>query len=240
MKAAVREVHELRRSPEIETTSPAHCGVSCDGTWQRRVHSLLNGCVTVISMDTGKVLDVEALSTHCKEMNKNSITYLKWQAEHKNCKAALCKLKKEVPGLGGKGKLTNSMIDKLENYYGTAIRSNVGSLEGMTKAVHASLFHCVSTEAKPYHVHCPTGSDSWCRYQQDKANNTNLYKHGAGLPKEVIKHVKPIYERLSEPSLLEKCLHGKTQNQNEALNGMIWQRIPKEVFVHRDTLELGG
>ncbi len=33
-------------------------------------------------------------------------------------------------------------------------------------------------------------------------------------------------------------MHGKTQNQNEALNGLIWQRIPKEVFVHKDTLEL--
>ena len=34
-------------------------------------------------------------------------------------------------------------------------------------------------------------------------------------------------------------LHGKPQNQNKALNGLIWQRIPKEVFVHKDTLELG-
>lgn len=39
--------------------------------------------------------------------------------------------------------------------------------------------------------------------------------------------------------MLEKCLHGKTQNQNESLNGMVWQRIPKEVFVGLETLELG-
>ena len=39
--------------------------------------------------------------------------------------------------------------------------------------------------------------------------------------------------------MLEKCLHGKTQNQNEAANGMVWERIPKEVFVGADLLEFG-
>ena len=38
---------------------------------------------------------------------------------------------------------------------------------------------------------------------------------------------------------MQKCLHGKTQNQNESLNGMVWQRIPKEIYVGRETLELG-
>ena len=51
--------------------------------------------------------------------------------------------------------------------------------------------------------------------------------------------VKPIYQRLSDDNLLKKCLHGRTQNQNEAFNGMIWQRIPKEVYVGRDSLEFG-
>ena len=95
---------------------------------------------------------------------------------------ALHKLKRENPGLGGKGKLTDSQIDKLQNYYGIAIRSNVGNLAGMKKAIHASLMHCASTEQRPLHDHCPTGSASWCRYQQDKANQTKLYKHGPGLP----------------------------------------------------------
>ena len=37
----------------------------------------------------------------------------------------LRKLKKSVKGLGGKGRLTDSTIDKLQNYYGIALRSNV-------------------------------------------------------------------------------------------------------------------
>ena len=73
---------------------------------------------------------------------------------------------------------------------------------------------------------CPAGADSWCRFQQDRAKGTSLYKPGPGLPDEIIRLVKPIYERLSNDALLERCLDGKTQNQNESLNGMIWNRLP--------------
>lgn len=33
--------------------------------------------------------------------------------------------------------------------------------------------------------------------------------------------------------------YGKTQNQNESFNNVVWTRIPKNVFVRLDTLELG-
>ena len=44
---------------------------------------------------------------------------------------------------------------------------------------------------------------------------------------------------MSDDRLLSKCLHGKTQNNNEAINSVIWKRLPKDVFVDRQTLELG-
>ena len=59
------------------------------------------------------------------------------------------------------------------------------------------------------------------------------------MPDAVIAKVKPVYQRLSERPLLEKCLHGQTQNQNEAANGMVWECILKEVFVGADLLEFG-
>ena len=58
------------------------------------------------------------------------------------------------------------------------------------------------TEQQPLHDHCPMGSASWCRYQQDKANQIKLYKHGPGLPLEVIAKLKPEYVRLSNDILL--------------------------------------
>lgn len=66
-----------------------------------------------------------------------------------------------------------------------------------------------------------------------------FFTHGPGLPFPVISKLKPEYARLSDDGLLKKCLHGKTQNQNEALNGMVWQRTPKEFYVGREILESG-
>ena len=127
---------------------------------------------------------------------------------------ALKKLKKENKGLGGKGKLTDVMIDKLQNYYGIAIRSNSGDLAAMKSNIFASLFHCASSSRRNLHNHCPKGADSWCRFQQHKVNGTNKYKPGPGLQDSVIAKVKPIYARLTSDDLLKKCLDGKTQNAN--------------------------
>ncbi|GFT50193.1 uncharacterized protein TNCV_3622481 [Trichonephila clavipes] len=40
-------------------------GISIDGTWQRRGYSSLNGCVSAISVDTGKILDIEVMTQYC-------------------------------------------------------------------------------------------------------------------------------------------------------------------------------
>lgn len=157
----------------------------------------------------------------------------------KHVGTALRKLKKSQKGMGGKGKLTDSMIDKLQNYYGIAVRGNVGHLAEMKKAIHASLFHCPSSRERNLHSHCPEGASSWCRYNRDIANQTTLYKPGPHLPLNIIAELKPIYIRLSEDSLLKRCLDGKTQDQNESLNGMIWDRLPKGVFIGSETLQLG-
>ena len=89
----------------------------------------------------------------------------------------LRKLKKTVKGLSG---LTDSVIDRLQNYFGIAIISNVDNLEGMKKSVAAVLFHVASTDIKPWHDHCPDGANSWCRYKKDKALGTNKFVHGKG------------------------------------------------------------
>ena len=56
--------NELRG--DSTTNSTTDTAVSCDGSWQRRGYSSLNGVVTVISMSTGKILDIEAMSRACK------------------------------------------------------------------------------------------------------------------------------------------------------------------------------
>jgi len=133
-----------------------------------------------------------------------------------------------VKNLGGRGKLTDKTIDRLQNYYGIAVRGNVGDLPGMKAAIHTTLFHVASSKDNNWHDHCPKGVSSWCRFQKDIG--LSAYKPGPGLPLTVIKHVKPIYEELSRDSLLVNCLHGKTQNQNESFNSLIWERLPKTKY----------
>ena len=40
----------------------------------------------------------------------------------------------------------------------------------------------------------------------------------------------PIFTRLSKDDLLNRCLKGITQNQNEAANGILWSKCPKTKF----------
>ena len=149
----------------------------------------------------------------------------------------LRKLKKNVKGLS---ELTGNVIDRLQNYFGIAIRTNVNDLEGMKKAVAAVLFHVASSKEKKWHTHCPDGANSWCRYKKDEALGTSTFVHGKGLSLNVIKHTKPVFEDLSKDSLLSKCLHGKTQNQNESFNSTVWKRVPKDTFVGAKTFALGA
>ena len=74
------------------------------------------------------------------------------------------------------GRLTKKVIDKLQNYYGMAIRSNVADLRGMMMAVQVTLHHMTSTDDRPVHHMCPEGENSWCSYNKAKAGN----KHGFG------------------------------------------------------------
>ena len=68
--------------------------VSVDGTWQRRGYSSLNGVVVAISIDTGKIVDLEVLTRYCRQCDiqnkllKDNIEALNvWKEKHKgDCK----------------------------------------------------------------------------------------------------------------------------------------------------------
>ncbi|GFU86939.1 uncharacterized protein TNCV_3442091 [Trichonephila clavipes] len=186
MNEAAAEVHKKNNFAEV-----IQCGVSVNGTWSCRGHLSLNGCVSVISIDTGKVSDIEVLSKMCRLCSKKTednishecekhvgssgvmkpvgvyrifersaqlrkLQYLQFYGDgdskdfdavknvygensvtkfecighiQKRVGSRLQKLKLKQKCLGSRGKLTDSLIDKLQNYYGIAIRSNVNIIE---------------------------------------------------------------------------------------------------------------
>ncbi|XP_071964136.1 uncharacterized protein [Antedon mediterranea] len=65
--------------------------VSVEGTWQRRKRNSLNCVVVAREIKTGKIMDYEILSRHCKgcriweKEDNTSPRYIRWKANHK-CK----------------------------------------------------------------------------------------------------------------------------------------------------------
>ena len=68
--------------------------------------------------------------------------------------------------LGGKGRLTEKAIDKIQSYYGMAIRRNLDCVEKMKQDIWAIYFHKLSTDDEPQHRLCPAGENSWCQYKR--------------------------------------------------------------------------
>lgn len=113
--------------------------------------------------------------------------------------------------LSGEGRLTDNVINDLQNYYGVAISSNCDSVDKMWTAVWATFIH-----KKSKHGLCPEGSASWCKHNRAKAMNIDPPNMSKGtLPDSVLDAIKPVYNDLAKGSLLEKCLHGMTQDHNE-------------------------
>ncbi|GFV61963.1 uncharacterized protein TNCV_4107671 [Trichonephila clavipes] len=110
----------------------------------------------------------------------------------------------------------------------------------MQSAVIAAFYHCCSSTKKPMHGHCPTGTDSWCKFQKAKALAKIFTAKAPGLPQNILNIVKPHYFKQCDQKLLEKCLHGLTQNVNESFNGVLWNIVPKENFVELQCLKFGA
>lgn len=316
MIKAVKELvkdRELEREDDSEITTDL-C-VSVDGTWMKRGHTSLYGASSIISIDSGKVLDVEVMSKYCHEcairtklddlekerewhtnhssvcsknysgssggmescaaiklfnrsVDQYGVRYTKYLGDgdsqsfksvvesnpydctitklecighiQKRVGGRLRRLLKEHKGkkledkkpLGGRGRLTQKEVDSLQVYYGKAIRQNNSSVDAMRTAIWAIYFHKLSTDDNPCHYLCP--KDGWCKYNIDKQS----YNHKNSLPDAVMNAIKPTFRTLADPELLKKCLHGKTQNNNESFNNLVWLRCPKTTFCGKRVLNI--
>ncbi|CAN7988728.1 unnamed protein product [Ixodes hexagonus] len=130
--------------------------------------------------------------------------------------------------LSGKGRLTKALIDKLTDYYGWALRNNSKDVAAMQRAVMATYHHVTSTDQEPHHELCPEGAQSWCRHRVAEAKGEPQPQHKHKLPAYVAAAMLPVYQRLSQVSLLQRCLGAKTQNASESFHSVLWSLMPKE------------
>ncbi|GFT82681.1 uncharacterized protein TNCV_1634441 [Trichonephila clavipes] len=139
--------------------------------------------------------------------------------------------------IGGKGRLTDSLIDKLAHYYGNAIRCNSTSVKEMRKAIWAVWGHSCSTDDEPMHWFCPTNPNTWCKYNAAINNNLQKYKHKPSVAKAVRDVIKPVFADLSHPALLKKCLgekFGLEINRNVCVP--LAERDNRRIFTSRQRL----
>ncbi|GFW76799.1 uncharacterized protein TNCV_58971 [Trichonephila clavipes] len=209
MAEAVREAVD-------ENDGKRDLAVAVDGSWQKRGFSSKNGLVTVTSVDTGKVIDVEVFSKHCICPNKTK--------HLQNCKRNFegYSGKMEVAGalsifqrsqslynvrytkyLGdGDSKAllllsrTKAEIDRLQAYYGLAIRRNLSSVKDMQQAIWAIFLHKLSTDEKPQHGFCPSDSDTWCKFKEAELLG-ETYHHKNSLPVDVVEAMRPVFRDLA-------------------------------------------
>ena len=104
----------------------------------------------------------------------------------------------------------------------------------MKSACMASMYHICG-----YHDNCPKSADTCCQYYKDKQDNTNYYKSKGDFPIHVRRAILLIYQSLCKSDIMEKCLHGKTQNANESFNGIIWNCVLKATHVSLDFISVG-
>ena len=149
------------------------------------------------------------------------------------------------------GQLLDDTILLLQQYYGNAIRENVGQEERMTDACWAVFYHSISTDENPQHYCCPKGKDSWCKYQQAMAKQEALPSHHVpsrscsadcaachtDIPPHFVQYVEPQWRALCKSELLKKCQLGATQNANESHNNLVWARAPKTEYVNLETVQ---
>ena len=152
-----------------------------------------------------------------------------------NCKGSVLPDGKTVNGVG---RLTDKIIDRIQTYYGYAIRNNQGNDEKIVKAIWAIFYHSIlgpsyeSLDAQ--HSYCPDGEDSWCKYKKDLLHGTTTYDRKKCLPFVFRGELKPIFEWLSSRDLLNSCKQGLTQSQNESLNNVLWTNCSKRVFIGKE------
>ena len=135
----------------------------------------------------------------------------------------------------------------MERYYGKAIRSHTieaqnnnnkeAAVANMKQAVMAVLYHSVKMKnAKQRHKYCPVGDSTWCPYRKH-GRMQNKHYH---LDPVFLGLLKPVFERLSEENLLYRCLPGYSQNQNESLNALVWNRCPKHKSRGKKSIEIAS
>ena len=110
---------------------------------------------------------------------------------------------KDGGNVGGHGHLTDNIIDKMQNNFGEAIRSNAGNRDGMYHAIWTINKHMIRNDdetLQQQHDFCPR--NGWCKFWGCHSEYVDKNR----LPRVFVELLKPLCTRLTKDSQLERCL----------------------------------
>ncbi|GFV79663.1 uncharacterized protein TNCV_1724881 [Trichonephila clavipes] len=148
---------------------------SVDGTWQRRGYFSMNGCVAALSVDTGKVVDIEIMSSYCPTFRKiskmprsiESETFAADHVCHSNFQSSALKME----AVGATRIFQRSIVKrglKYAHYYGDGYSKGFISVKDTYGKNSVTKYECVG------HVQNRVGA----RLRKLKSKNKNLSGKG--------------------------------------------------------------
>ncbi|GAB0096661.1 hypothetical protein DMENIID0001_122000 [Sergentomyia squamirostris] len=240
--SAAKEEQE-KTSEENDSERGTDVTVSGDGTWKKRGFSSLYGVTTLIGHFSRKVLDIFVSSACCKmcktwENKLDTSEYEEWHEDHVQKKECCAN------HAGASGNMETyavlAMFQRLISKYG--LRRNYYSVEAMK--MHFGPLMIISVQltriqdmksAQRAKIPGALTRKPWRRKKFKK------FKHDyQPLPDDCLSAMKPIYQDLSNDNLLEGCLGGFTQNNNESINQLIWKITPKIVPAGSKIVEIAA
>ena len=137
----------------------------------------------------------------------------------------------------GKGQLTDKTIKLLTRYFGKAI-SPTPLTVWQCRMMSGRCFTTPSPQTAVHSTSCPSGQRSWCKFNRALANSEPSSSHSSTIHPDIVPPLKKVFEQLSHPTLMERCVLGATQNRNGSFNSTIWQRCLKTEFCFATTVEI--
>ena len=126
-------------------------GVSVDDSGQKRGYISLNGVITAISIDNGKIVDLEVLNRYCKQcdtqhrlLKVNLESLNTWKESYKN----ICKLRHEGTALameaaGAQRIFKHSIEERGAHYYGDGNSTAYSSVRLIYPGIMVKEFECI-------------------------------------------------------------------------------------------------
>ena len=115
-----------------------------------------------------------------------------------------------------------------------AIMPHSNDVTEIRNSIITTLYNCTNFQyEESRHLFYSEGKNSWCKWQSHKPTGKETYKKKLNLPVAIMNEIKPVFQDLSDLKMLEKCLHGTTQNCNEPFSQLIWNRCQKGIFTSK-------